>query len=137
MSTASANFNPRTVGYRRPILATGVAWAGVAALLPLGETVGATPTQTAAFGALLATVLLGALYRLDRNALEEHDVTVPDAWLYALLVPFTLVAWVTMVPMLMGGGQGIALPAVAGLLSGPPVSVVVYVWERGRRVDNR
>jgi hypothetical protein len=135
MSTATASFDPRTVGYRRIIIGVGIAWAGVAALLPFGRVVGATPTQTAMVLAIIATGILGGLFRLDADALAQHDVRIRDAWAYALLIPFCLVAWLTLVPALFGGLSQPALPAVAGLLTGPPVSVMVYAWQRGERVS--
>jgi hypothetical protein len=134
MSTATAQFNPRRVGYRREIMTIGFAWGGVAAFLPLGEAIGATPGQLAGVTTLLATVLLGYLFRRDSKVLANHDIALPDAWAYALLVPISLLSWMGMVPLVVGPVQSPMLLAFVGLLTGPPIAVMVYIIQRGQRV---
>ena len=130
MATASAGFDPYEVGYRRVILAVGVLSVGVQTLLPYFD-VPLDAFDATVFG---STVLLGTLYALDSHHLRRHDAAVRHAWAYAMLAPASLVAWYALGPIVDAYVPFPTVVAVFALLVGAPTSVLVYVWQRGRRV---
>ncbi|AHG00320.1 hypothetical protein HALLA_17455 [Halostagnicola larsenii XH-48] len=70
-------------------------------------------------GALM-TVSLGILYELDSRKLAQYGNGVQLAWAYALVAPLSFL----LVPFF----------SVIGFFLGPPVSALLYVFQRGRCV---
>jgi hypothetical protein len=129
MATESAQPSLRDVGYRRLILLAGALWGAAPALtFGVGVFSGTTPDQALLAVGALMTGTLGALFELDSRALAAHGSGVELAWSYALLAPISVVAFALVGPVLLQiPGFG-----VLGILAGPPVAALVYVWQRGR-----
>lgn len=139
MSTEQATPSISEVGYRRIILAFG-AFSGAVPALSMLDITGSlsalvAPSQahaldvfsqlsrsqeTYAIGVVM-TVLLAVLYELDSRKLDQVGEGVPLAWSYALIAPLSVVL-VRQIPLL----------ALLGILAGPPISALVYVFQRGR-----
>lgn len=122
MTTITAKSNLNGIGYRRLILLVGAFW-GAAPALSFGfnsVSTGLSSTEgLLAMGAVM-TLSLGVLYELDSRQLEKHGQGVHVAWTYALVAPIAVVG----------------VPDV-GLLIGPPLSALLYVWQRGRAASVR
>jgi len=129
MATASAQFDPYEVGHRRLILAVGVLSVAVQTLLPYFD------APSGAFDATVfgSAVLLGTLYALDSHHLREYDAAVQHAWAYAMLAPASLVAWYLVGPAVSAYVGSPTVVAFIALFVGAPTSVLVYIWQRGRR----
>lgn len=107
------------IGYRRSILALGAFWGAVPALSVGMSDFGSLSSDgtVLVIGALM-TVSLGILYELDSRKLTQHGGGVPLAWSYALVAPLSFL----LLPFL----------SVIGFLLGPPISALLYVFQRGR-----
>ncbi|RBI63402.1 hypothetical protein DMJ13_02360 [halophilic archaeon] len=126
MSATTARFDPREVGYRRPLLALGVAWSGLTALRPFST------SPDLLLG--VSTAVFALAYTLDGRALEPYDAAVRHPWAYAFLVPTSWAAWTHFAPVLTATVGSPTVVAFLGLFVGAPASVLVYCWQRGRRV---
>ncbi|MFC4548800.1 MULTISPECIES: hypothetical protein [Halorussus] len=129
MATQAARPSLREIGYRRAILLLGASW-GAAPALSFGfdAFAGLSSTRGQFAVGVLMTLSLGVLYELDSRRLDRVGTGVPLAWSYALVAPISVVFWATFGPMLA------AIPGLAlfGVLTGPPASALLYVWQRGR-----
>ena len=129
MATESAKPSLRDAGYRRLILLTGALWGAAPALtFGVGAFSGTTPDRALLAVGAAMTVTLAVLFELDSRALAAHGRGVELAWSYALLAPISIVAFALVGPVLLQiPGLG-----VLGVLAGPPVASLAYVWQRGR-----
>jgi hypothetical protein len=129
MPTTDCRPSLREIGYRRHILVLGAIWGAAPGLSYLaGPSAALSPTQALVGIGVVTTISLGFVYELDNRALAAHGRGVPLAWSYALLAPLSLIAWA-----LFGAGISQISPlSLLGILAGPPVSVLVYLWQRGR-----
>ncbi|MDH5021025.1 hypothetical protein [Halobacterium rubrum] len=128
MATESAQPSLHDVGYRRLILLAGALWGAAPALSYSFDLVpGGIPGGSFFIGVTVMTTTLAVLFQLDSETLAEHGTRVELAWSYALLAPVSIV-----VTALVGPGMlEIPIVGLLGILAGPPVASLVYVWQRG------
>lgn len=132
MSIETGRPSLHEIGHRRAILLLGAFWGAAPALSFGSSFLGILPSNRGylVFGTLV-TILLGVLYELDSRKLDQYGDGVPMAWSYALVAPVSVVVWATLGPVL------IRVPGLGllGILVGPPVSALLYVWQRGRHAS--
>ncbi|WP_197075871.1 hypothetical protein [Halostagnicola sp. A56] len=119
IATDTARSPPEKIGYRRSILALGAFWGAVPALsFGTSDLVALSTDGTILVIGALMTVSLGILYELDSRTLAQYGTGVPLAWSYALIAPLSFL----LVPPI----------GVLAILCGPPLSALLYVYQRGR-----
>lgn len=116
------------VGYRRTILLFGAFWGAVPALgFGVSGFTGISYEISITVTIVLMTLSLGILFELDSRKLDQYGQSVPMAWAYALTALVATPLWTGLVRA--------GILSLIGILFGPPISVLLYLWQRGQQSD--